>query len=480
MPQRDPRPPRLSLARRLAFALVPALGLFGLAELGLRLCGAVPIEALAPAIQAVPFDEHAFAWPRDRALGPWFEVRDGRVHNNPVLLQRGMHKLDFDLVKSHDELRFFALGGSTTQGEPYTDRERGFSERLEGLMRTRQPAHAWRMVNAGVGGMDSNALPRLTREMLPFDPDGLLVYAGNNELKGQLLAHPSRRVRAELQAWGNAWATVRLGRLLWRRVDPPAPLVLGHAAQDQGDFMREVLEEQQGRRRAQGLGGPGERVRLTAPWAPTWPARTDPLYLETLVAFEHNLVQVLDQARAQGVEVFLAIPPINLRTEPLVSLVRSDLPMAGERALVARLQRARQLYDAGEGDAARDALDELLAIDPTHAEACWMRGELAYREGDYARARALLALAADRDFMGKITSHMQGITRSLCARPGVRCVDVAAAFEAQSPHGIPGFELFVDYCHPEFERGVQLVAEAYADAIEGWLQERAVPPGAPR
>jgi hypothetical protein len=476
MSPRDENSPRPSVRRRLAFALVPGLLLFGALEIGLRATGAVPLEALAPTILQVPFDEHAFAWPRDRELGAWFEIHDGRVRSNPVLLQRGMHQLDFDLAKAHDELRFFALGGSTTQGEPYTHLERGFSERLEGLMRDREPSHAWRMVNAGVGGMDSNALPRLTREILAFEPDGLLVYTGNNELKGHLLAQPSRRARAELQARGNAWATIRLGRLLWRRLAPPPPLDLGHAVRDQDDFMRAALNEQQDRRRAQGLGGPGEKVSLEAPWAPAWPARTDSIYLETLSAFEDNLVQVLDLARDQGVVVWLAIPPINLRTEPLVSMVRSDLPMERVQALKEEQRRIRGLWEAGERAATRDALDALLAVDPSYAEANWMRGEIAYEEGDFERAKRLLAIAGDRDFTGKITSHIQAITRGLCQRPGVRCVDVDAAFVADSPHGIPGWELFVDYCHPEFERGVQVVAESYADEIQAWLRERPAQP----
>jgi hypothetical protein len=52
----------------------------------------------------------------------------------------------------------------------------------------------------------------------------------------------------------------------------------------------------------------------------------------------------------------------------------------------------------------------------------------------------------------------------------VTCVDVRGAFEAADAQGIPGDQtLFVDYCHPAFGRGADLIADSFAGALVPWL-----------
>jgi hypothetical protein len=470
---RQPNPHPLPRLRRLLYAVVPALALLLTLEGGLRLLGVAPLDALQLALAPNPMDESAYAWPRARELGPWF-LNDGEtVHTNEVLLRRGMHRLEFDPRKAHDGRRWFAMGGSTTQGEPYTHLLKGFPQRIEEQLVARAPEHAWTVLNTGVGGMDSNGFPALAAEILMLEPDGLIIYAGNNELHGHLMRARSERARVRLERWGNSVATVRLGRLLWRHWREPEKLDLARTIQHQRDALEQQVRHQQRRRRDRGLGGPGERVAGDEPWLPSWPARTDQLYLDTLRSFHDNMENVIEQAAARDVPVLLAIPPANTTHPPELSLVRGDLGTERAGALTAELARARGALEQGDTSAAIALLDAILEEDPSLAAACHLRGLIAREAGELELARELLLRAIDRDFLGRrATSHMRSVVEALCERhDNVRCVDVRGAFERASPTGLPGLDLFADFCHPNIEQGIDIVAEAFTEAVLNSPQE---------
>jgi len=117
---------------------------------------------------------------------------------------------------------------------------------------------------------------------------------------------------------------------------------------------------------------------------------------------------------------------------------------------------------------ARRDLDRALALDPTAASANYLSGKLDLAQGKLASARKRFQLAVDRDYFGdRITSHMEGVLRQLCqTNKEITCVDVKAAFTRASSRGIPGKDLFVDFCHPTFDKGVQLIADTLAPAID--------------
>ena len=478
LPRSSPR--GRSRWRTVFFSLVPVLLLLGLLEAGLRLSG---LDVQGPDDQTrrfAGFYENAYVWPRDRTLGPWFQVgSDGVVRVNRVLLQRSMHALEFPKDKGPQELRLFALGGSTTQGEPFTDRERGFPERLEKVLTARAPRHRWRVLNTGVGGMDSNAFPDLTREILALNPDGLIIYAGNNELQGHLVQVCMGPVPTEEhRPPGSSLAILRVGRRWLQRLRGDEGYEPEQLIHDQIDCMRGAVRDQREERARSGRGGPDDRVEGDEPWRPVWPDRTDTLYLDTLRQFQRNLEVVLDLARDRDLPVWLAVPTVNAQVPPRFPMFRADLPPRRRDELGHALTVVERLVGEGDLAAAKAANDAVLEEDPTHAGACYNAGMFALAEGDLPRARMLLQAAIDRDFIGtRLTSHLQGVLRGLCRdRPEVRCVDVQAAFEARAGGEPPGNELFVDFCHPTFELGVQMIAETFAEAVLAW--EEQLPSGA--
>lgn len=450
--------------RKLAWSLLPLLLLFGGAELGLRLLGLDSTRAGDLAgTQGV--DDGAWVQRRDRHAGPAFVPAEpqGTVRTAPVHRMRGMHDQSFP-QDDEGERRLFALGGSTTVGVPFHRDERGFPERLERALAQAEPAIRWRIVNAGVPGMDSRGFPALAREAVALGADGLLVHAGDNELRGTLYDRCSGPTRAAVSRGLDRLATTRLLRSAlrgWRAggVDPFAPRSAAAPAQEalramldaQEACMRRAVDES----RAADRGAPGD-------------TRTDPIYALTVQAFADNLDAVADIARDAGLPLWVVVPPVNLQDAPALGLPHASLP-----ADPAREERVAGLVSrAGRGEAAAATeLDSLLAGDPSDARLRHARGMLALGAGQPAQALPHLEAAVDLDWMGRRpTSALRQVPRELCARrPEVaRCVDLDAAFRQASPGGIPGPPLFVDFCHPSRGPGVDLIVQAWLPDLRAW------------
>lgn len=435
-----------TLLRRLVFALLPAALLFGGAELGLRAAGVAPVTA-AEALATERFYEGAYVHRRDMEARPWFVVEGDTARSNPRLVPRGFHDQQFPAVPPAGERRVFALGGSTTQGAPYEHKTRGFSQLLEERL-----GSEWRVVNAGVAGLDSTRFGELAQEAAELGAEALVVYAGNNEVSGRLIdgcLHPGR---VGIAAAIDRWRTLRVAKVWVESWRPPAVPSRDELIQNQDDCMRQFLDG-----------------ALAGHVPEDGPHREDLLARLTREVFRHSLEEVVDV----GLPVVIAVPPIHLLPPPVAprSSPALDRPTAQavERAWHA-LERSEGPQRAGVRASAE--LDELLAADPTHAGLRWARG-LRDLDDPALRERALedLHRAVDWDHRGtRITRPLQQVIRDLCAaHETVTCVDVAARFAAAAPDGIPGEALFVDHCHPTWRGGTPLIAEAFAEALPGMV-----------
>ena len=279
-------------ARRLLFALVPALLLFGGAELALRALGIAPVTRAEQQATAT-FYEGAYVHRRDQEARPWFVVEGDTARSNPRLVPRGFHDQRFPAVPPPGEHRLFALGGSTTQGAPYEDRTRGFSQLVEQRLGT-----GWRVVNAGVAGLDSTRFPELAKEAQDLGAEGILVYSGNNEISGRLIDGCLDPVQLGVAAAIDRWRSLRVAKVALERLRPPAPLSRAQLVQNQDDCMAAHVD------------------RALAGWTPTdGPHRQDPLAVETRAVFRASLEAVV----ATGLPVTLAVPPVHLLPPPVAS-----------------------------------------------------------------------------------------------------------------------------------------------------------------
>lgn len=466
---------RISLRRRLLFALVPVLLLVGGGELVLRLVGWEG-TTVADLQATAGFSRGAYIHRRDRSLGSWIAPVPGdpdRVQTRPELRVRGMHDVSFTREPAPGVRRLFALGGSTTYGIPYEIEEQGFPERLgRSLARHASPAR-WEVLNLGVAGLDSRALPEMVEELLAYEPHGLVLYTGNNELRGALLHACSAPYREGLLRWLDRVRLLRLGRNLWRIYrGADAVRNVDRLKATQAACMDRFLDERWAAWHARGV----EREPPSTPahrpaWKPAWPARLDPQYAQVVEDFRANLLEVSRLTRAAGVRVWIALPPVNLLhppedPRPSPGVAPEDLP-----SLRRAVDEMEQAWEDGAADRFRTAWSRARALDPVHGSVLWYGGLHAHLYGPISEGVPLdpvetLHLAADRDYQGdRITRHLVAVIEDLCGEGAMTCVDVAAAFTAAAGDPLSASELFADFCHPRRERGVQLVADAFHAAI---------------
>jgi len=383
----------MSTGRKLLFSLVVLFAVLAAPELAVRLSGYAPS---ASAIDVESTNRTFYVEDRTGAHGDWFLIDDGVARSNPGLVPQGFH--DYTIpVDPGGKVRLFAFGGSTTHGVPFTQRERGFPERLEGLLRQR--GQDIEVINVGVAGMSSASFPELAREAVGLGAAGFVIYSGNNEYMRWADSGCHGGARTVVERLFNSSYAFLYARSWYRAFRPPA--VMSADA---------ILIHQEACTRGRAL-----------------EADRDAVMDAVVSAYRANLTETLEIAAAAGLPVWLAKPAVNLQEPPNLSM-----PEAGD------------------------------------ADAQFAAGMAKLKARDVEGAREALEQALDRDALPlRPPRSLRAVIPPLCeAREAVTCVDVEQAF-LDASEGLPGYDLFVDFCHPTFEEGVSLIAESFAAEMVG-------------
>ena len=408
--------------RKALFALVPTVFLFGLIESILIVQGYTG-TSIADIQFTAGFQQNAYVQRRDRILGNWFVPQQDRFISNPNLLARGFHDQSF--TKQPQHRRYFALGGSTTYGSPFEHQFKGFPQRIEEQL-NRSTTDRWEVINLGVAGMDSVTFPSILREIQAYMPEGILIYSGNNEVRGSLTERCSNPYRIGVEKQLNRLRTLQLLRDQFRRFRKVS-VQFDHLAERQDDCMKreiqnlqyhdQIVEHQQAVR---------ER-------------------------FQENLRQTITIALRNNIDVFLAIPPINLLVPP----VEQDWNHSLSANTQQRLQEVLQQHPIN--------WEMALELDPSFALASYRLGMQRHQEGRLEDSRRYLQNAVSQDLLSqRITPELQESLLELCESfPSVHCIRVDHAFQNTTADGILDSTLFVDFCHPTANRGTTLIANAF-------------------
>ncbi len=268
------------------------------------------------------------------------------------------------------------------------------------------------------------------------------LYTGNNEFLEKRTYLPMREHLDPVLAIANRSAAVRLLRSGIVRLFFPDNVLAGarreHVAYEQWSKVR--------------------RVALTL--------REDPAQFEQVKAhYAWTVEAMVREAAARGVPVILVSVPVNLRDwQPNVSthgLVGDSLERwqtafrAGRRALL-----------QGDAEAARERLEEAVALAPQHAESHYRLARSLERTGDAPRALAHYRRANDLDrnpfrALSDFNTRLRAIAEQ---HPNAYLADAEAAFLAASAPRAPGFGLFLDYVHPT-RQGNWTLARTVFDVI---------------
>lgn len=337
---------------------------------------------------------------------PW--TRDGDRFVVTAAARRMMADESFAVEKG-DRWRAFLLGGSFLKGVPYVGAGT-IQFWLDRALRGTFPEAEIELVNAAATSQNSHRVRALVEYASDHEPDVLIIATCNNE--GAL---PPAELTRRLQKSG----TFRAFRKVLR---PETPL--------------------------------SERPLHTP---------QDPDIDAVRAAYRENLTEMVRIGQAAGATVYLSTLPVNLRYagdspgRPTSLDGTTDIPSDVSRAPCVVAGHAAHTRGDHQG-----AIRVLSACDDVEALR-WI-GLSLYAQGRFEHARRALEQYLEVMPRNRCRPSFQRVIREVAAAEGVPLIDLEAAVKAVAPHGIPGPEHFVSYCHMSW-RGQALVADTMLDAL---------------
>ena len=414
-------------------ALVVVLSPLVLVEVVLRLCVAGPV---------MDFDDPYVSFSRVYPVfvldstGTRFETAEERLDF--------FRPQSFAARKGPETFRVFCLGGSTVQGRPYAV-ETSFTTWLELNLRAARPGGDYEVVNCGGISYASYRLVPIMGELLAYEPDMFIVYAGHNEFLEDRTYERLKKMPRVLMRLHLAMLKLRsyslANRFLWRR------------GQRTGRSSKTVL--------------PAEvQAKLDFEDGLEFYHRDEVWRQGTIEHFRRNLETMVRMSHSAGVGVILMNPVSNLKDcPPFKSQFRSGLSEHEMQQVVELWDRAKKLDWADTYGKIR-LLEQAAAIDNRHAGLLYLLGKCYARIGRFAEAKKWFVLAKEEDVCPlRILEPMHEAIRDVTAEYRVPLVDVKALIEERTEDGIAGDEWLLDHIHPSIT-GHRLIANALCQAME--------------
>jgi lysophospholipase L1-like esterase len=347
----------------------------------------------------------------------------------------------FPIKKNASTLRIFALGGSTTQGQPYRT-ETAFAHWLSLRLEAALPDREIEVVNCGGISYASYRVAAILNEVLNYSPDLILLYTGHNEFLEARTYERQRRVPRWL-----AGPLAMVNRLRIARV-------LANALSDNQHFSKSAVSAEVDTMldHADGM----DAYQRDDEWS-------DGVH----VHFEMKLAEMVAACQSASVPLVLCMPASDIvNTPPFKS---TPEPSLNEALQTSVKQWTRVAESESEPIATRvDAAESILNVDPKHALANYALGRLAYeleKTNDTEMLPHLIA-ARDHDVCPlRATTRIESAVRSHRDILGVIFVDVLKVFDQRNasgegtPDGAADPRWFVDHVHPTIE-GHQAIATA--------------------
>jgi tetratricopeptide (TPR) repeat protein len=440
---------RTSRGRRALLQIAAGLGALLLLEGVLRLAGWAPPSDLADPY--VGFTSTSPLFVLDDS-GERLVTAPGRSNH--------FNAQSFPRVKPAGTTRIFCLGGSTTYGRPYTD-STSFPGWLRELLPMAAPGRSFEVINAGGISYASYRVAVVMEELAAYEPDLFVVYTGHNEFLeartyGDLLDAPSPLI----SLGGLASRTAVFHALRTLAGTAPGPDEAQDGATDPEGDGRTLLPQE-------------VATLLDGSVGPEAYHRDDTARTDVLAHLADSLDRMVDMAEDVDAGLVLVTPASELLDcRPFKSEHGQDLSAETVTELEDRLAA---VVAGGASDL--DALREIVAADPRHAQARYLLGEALLASGDEAGARESLVAARDEDVVPlRAGSDVLAVVHAAATDRGVPLLDWVARVDelARLATGtaIPGDEQFLDHVHmtPAAYRDLALQLIDVFDA-QGWIEK---------
>ncbi len=309
------------------------------------------------------------------------------------------------LPRQEGKYRIFVYGGSTVYGLPV--RQFSFTSQLEFWLRDLHPDKPLEVYNFGMSAQPSAYVRRMIEETITYDPDLLIVLTGHNEFL-------NRRTSSLIDKTVACFALTRVMSRVWNRVRPilfPLPGSVVMPDQIKGHN------------------------------------RSSNLFKERVQTYLHNLQAIVEIAQKNNKPLILMTAPSNVADWPPV--YKRIAENGCEKDCDSWVAEVDRLISDGLTGKAKERISRLLKTYHNDPLLLYLSAKANTAAGNYERAKILFTRAKDLDPVPwrVLTTFNQAI-RKLAEDDRVFLVDAEKNFQQQARHGLVGFSLIADNCHP--------------------------------
>jgi tetratricopeptide (TPR) repeat protein len=419
---------RLWLFRLIAVTVVPAL-LFLLIEVTLRLVGyGFPTHV---AVKCQTNDRESYC----------SNVKFSWRFFNPDIA-RAMDPFVFPAEKTDKTYRIFIMGASAAAGTP--DGAFSFGRFLRVMLSQRYPQTDFEVMVVAMPAINSHVVLEIAKDCARHQPDLFIVYLGNNEVVGP---YGAGTVFAPLSSnltlirLGIKFKSTMLGQLLTNLLGllgtDDTPKVWGG--------LQMFLDKQ---------------VRADDP-------RMEIVYRH----FQQNLQDICHLANKKKTKIIICTVPGNLKDNPPFSSNHRPNLSGSEKVKWDELyQRGVTFETEGHYSAAVEQYVQAVEIDDSYADLRFRLGRCYWAMGEYDQSREQYIQARELDTLRfRADNQINEIIRDVTGEKksqGVYLVDACQVFENNSPHGIPGDELFYEHVHMNFKGNYLLAVTIFQELVK--------------
>jgi tetratricopeptide (TPR) repeat protein len=344
---------------------------------------------------------------------------------------------EFRAKKDGNTVRIFVQGASTVVGYPYYH-SCSFSRLLAQRLRFSFPEKNIEVINVAMTAVNSYTLLDMGRELVKWEPDAILIYAGHNEYYGAM------GVGASFNAGQHIWLnrleikmrTIRIYQIL-------ESFVVSHLSHDR-DYEDHNLMERMASKQSIVFGSKE--------------------YLNGIDQFKANMQDLLIIYQLHHIPVFLSTLSSNLKDfAPFISRYTKPDQSVKKEALYAK---SLLMIEKKDTLGAKHTVSSVLAIDSLYPQANYLMAGILYGKGEYVTALKYYVRAKDLDPLrfrapSDLNSQIKKFASSFST---VHLVDIDSSFRKHSPGGIPGNNLFTEHVHPNL-LGHFIMAEAFYESL---------------
>lgn len=404
----------------------------------------------------------------------------------------------FAVRKPANGFRAFCFGGSTVRGHPY-ETDTAFSKWLELELQSTDPSRHYEIVNCGGVSYASYRLLPIVQEVLDYQPDLIVVAAGQNEFLEDR-TYQALKSRSPVQTWledrvfslrsvtvarraldtARATADQQPGRTtLSTEVDARLDKSSGYASYHRDDAWRAGVVE--------------HYRQCVRAMVAACRARQVPVFLINLgtnlrdcppFKSEHQPGLTREQELTWQAAYDTAVAADTAWTNRDLALTRYQEPAGSDRVRHQPGPSARRGSPdpaADQQELAREGLPQILdryrtaeAIDGEYALLAYRIARCLDRLGRYDEARTYYQKAQDEDVCPlRMVCELHDAMKASAAETGAPLINVELLLARQSPQGISGNNWYVDHVHPTFG-GHQQMAQAILEEMhrQGLVSDR--------